>query len=1356
MRPYLVSTLCSKLLGPAGGPLEVIRDRPDLTYSVGILAPKRISDELSGLEDEQNSTEEEGAVDETGGDENIEAPPAPWLDPTSKPSSFGISFSCSSINSLPRFEVCITYARYQLDEETREYTRVPRGAYVSPEMIESSLVAKGRRQSATLWFQSKERDDYAELIHSSEDRAEIGLTVHIRQLNNDSGIWTITLLLHSEIKLMFDGYKPELESELNLHQPELRVNVLSETTLTEPPQRSTGSREDQIDAELYKGRGQLARGHMTSAIWKAFDPQSLSDEERDMLVHEQTDGSLAELGHQPPFQWIDANHPALEQVSERFAPPDVRTEFLPMLNIPAPDMNPDWDHEAVYDASALAEAKTADEIWESLAPLVEGYEAWIEASFDSGNAIHDELKAEALDALTRMQRGVAFLQDDEFARAAFNTANEALAKNADWRNEDEPLLWRKFQLAFALSTLESAVKTDAPDREKLDLLWVATGGGKTEAYLLIAAFVLVYRRLANINQDGTPEWQGVNILTRYTLRLLTIQQFRRSLGMITALEYIRVERNNEGHPHQLGQQSFSIGMWVGGGVSPNEFANGGPVRLAEHISELRQSITTAAQGQYLDVSREFKAVEVLTGGHALSVTRAKKASEPAQLINCPCCYSWLSFPRGSEDYQPSKHATVNWVVETTADPEEVVEWLIEQPNNAVVDGTATIHDGQFATLTLELTHADGISEATIESIASEVRQGISAWGESFEFMAARPSRPGYFLRYTLGPNGRRRYYDFEIRCPSPICKLNNIQWSASLPSGSAVNRSIQREASESITSCPVEVLPEWCVRTSAPNVARGIPIPAYTCDYQVYGKLPSMLITTVDKFARMPFEPKSGQLFGNVTHHHETQGFMRENSGGDGQIGRRRARTCPVPNGLPSPELVIQDELHLIEGPLGSMVGFYETVVEALMREGRGQQAPKYIASTATIRAAQGQVKSLFGRDMHLFPPKGPTWKDRGLICEVDGEAPSSKGNKPGRLYLGFCPIGISGLGVQRDVFASLLHHGHALEGDRYWSLVGYYNAVKELAAGRALVEQDVEGALNRMALEGGNEPRNLALVELSGRMDSSELPILLNQLEDATRGDAGCVDVLLTTSMFGTGVDITRLNVMFVGGQPKTTAQYIQATGRVGRKHGALVGVYLRGARPRDLDHYERFLSYHLQIHRYVEPVTVRPYSMAVLERAGGPLSVAWLRNSRMATTHPWASNDAASQHVEGQPRPTEFDQFQQLIQQRNHVQPPERRIDPAPPNAIESLLDQGWGAWGQITQAAMNDDEADMQWKNHHTTQIGGNPPPNTTYVVLGDERHVKHPDRHQAAYSPSYAAPNSLRTVDSTTGVEVRRND
>ena len=136
--------------------------------------------------------------------------------------------------------------------------------------------------------------------------------------------------------------------------------------------------------------------------------------------------------------------------------------------------------------------------------------------------------------------------------------------------------------------------------------------------------------------------------------------------------------------------------------------------------------------------------------------------------------------------------------------------------------------------------------------------------------------------------------------------------------------------------------------------------------------------------------------------------------------------------------------------------------------------------------------------------------------------------------------------------------------------------------------------------------------------MQSTELPILLNRLESMRCDDASGVDVLLTTSMFGTGVDVSRLNLMSVIGQPKSTSQYIQATGRVGRQHGAIVTTYLRSSRPRDLDHYERFLSYHLQLYKNVEPVTVRPFSDNVIDRAGGPLMVGWMRLSENATG-PW-----------------------------------------------------------------------------------------------------------------------------------------
>ena len=129
-------------------------------------------------------------------------------------------------------------------------------------------------------------------------------------------------------------------------------------------------------------------------------------------------------------------------------------------------------------------------------------------------------------------------------------------------------------------------------------------------------------------------------------------------------------------------------------------------------------------------------------------------------------------------------------------------------------------------------------------------------------------------------------------------------------------------------------------------------------------------------------------------------------------------------------------------------------------------------------------------------------------------------------------------------------------------------------------------------------------------------------------------------------------------------------------------------------------------------------------------------VRNSRNATTYSWASQEAAAEHIEGRPRPAEFDTFKQIISQRNRLQPIERQIDPAPPNAIESVLDQGWGAWGTISNLANSDDECAMQWVNYQRSQIFGRAPPSKTYVVLGDERHVKDPENHRAAYGPNYA--------------------
>ena len=544
----------------------------------------------------------------------------------------------------------------------------------------------------------------------------------------------------------------------------------------------------------------------------------------------------------------------------------------------------------------LANATSSERLGECLDPLLDGYEAWILSAFDEREIpIHSVLKEEALNALNRMKKGVEFLKNDEFARAAFNVANEALNLNAQWRTSNS-LKWRKFQLAFALSTIESAVRTESTERTKLDLLWVATGGGKTEAYLLISAFVLAYRRLTQTD-DEVPHWQGVNIITRYTLRLLTIQQFRRTLGMVTALEYIRATRNEDNHPWKLGNQQFSIGMWVGGGVSPNKFSGKSDRDSvkATDIEQLRLSNSELADEQYLDVDRKFKTLELLTGGNALSSTKAKKASEPAQIINCPCCQSWLSFPRGGDDYKPELEAEVHWVVETNTDWNDLKDFLMEDPSMHVSTATVTKFQGDIITLSLNLHHPDGINETTVEAIASKIQKVVTVeWGDTFSYKSARPSRPGYFLRYAKNTvRNLNLYYDFEIRCPSPACELNSVQWCSELPSGSVIGRDCKHQPQQEGSSFPVEILPEWRITSNDATRARGIPIPAFTCDYQVYNRLPSIVIATVDKFARLPFEPQSGSLFGNVTHHDEMLGFMRQNAGTNGNITSRRKRTTP-------------------------------------------------------------------------------------------------------------------------------------------------------------------------------------------------------------------------------------------------------------------------------------------------------------------------------------------------------------------------------------------------------------------------------------------------------------------------------
>jgi len=378
-----------------------------------------------------------------------------------------------------------------------------------------------------------------------------------------------------------------------------------------------------------------------------------------------------------------------------------------------------------------------------------------------------------------------------------------------------------------------------------------------------------------------------------------------------------------------------------------------------------------------------------------------------------------------------------------------------------------------------------------------------------------------------------------------------------------------------------------------------------------------MIVGTVDKFARLSFEPRASALFGYVTHYDTEWGYYRENMPpeiGDMKMGR----SYPV-QGFDPPTLIIQDELHLIEGPLGTMVGLYETGIEILssMKKGSKNIGPKYVASTATIRQAHSQVQSLFNRQLAQFPPPGLSVDDS--FFAVTHEPHPLESTAAGRLYLGVCAPGRGAQTPIIRIWSAILQEmaeirlargGSDREADQFWTLVGYFNAKRELAGAVGLFKQDIPERLGVLAARCGGRSRGpLQYIELSGRTESFEIPGKLDRLAKFPDND---VDALFATSMFGTGVDVERLGLMVVHGQPKTTANYIQATGRVGRQRGGLVVTFLRATRPRDLDHYEFFVGYHRSLHRHVEPITVYPFSPRARERGLGPLCVLVLRNGR------------------------------------------------------------------------------------------------------------------------------------------------
>jgi hypothetical protein len=695
----------------------------------------------------------------------------------------------------------------------------------------------------------------------------------------------------------------------------------------------------------------------------------------------------------------------------------------------------------------LAALKTGADVHAALDALVDEYGAWIQhqagVGVDSAEraSTRDELIAEARRVKDRIAAGIALVADRADVRDAFCTMNAAMASQQRQRARTEAEKarvprWRLFQLAFVLMNLPGIVNPHDDDRETVELIFFPTGGGKTEAYLGVIAFTVVWRRLRR--RQLPDAGLGTAVILRYTLRLLTLDQLSRAASLMCALEVIR-----RGRPLELGEQRFTVGLWVGRKATANTLAE-----VARKIVDFKNATSSMA-------------------------------TSPFPLTKCPWCQTDIA--KHSFDLRPKPSA-----------PEDVI-----------------------------------------------------------------------------------------VACANVDCPFS--------------------------------------ARTSP----QGLPV--LFVDEQVYRELPSFLVSTVDKFALLPWRGEAGRLFGRVT--------SREGGRFFGPTDGRQKGAVLLPQGLLPPELIVQDELHLISGPLGTMVGLYETAVEQLSVttiDGKAVK-PKIIASTATVKRAKEQIQALFCRKAAVvFPPPGV---DPGetFFSKVDTA-------NPGRLYVGVSAGGRTSKAAMLRVYAALLgaaqaHYRDKLPkadlvdqgADAYMTLVGYFNALRELGGMRRLIEDEVRG--RAMTIEGrrpddwgGPHPwaRNRLIrepIELTSRESTGQIARTKALMERPWCDDEHA-DVVLASNMISVGVDIDRLGLMVVAGQPKSTNEYIQATSRVGRnvQRPGLVVTVFNPVKPRDRSHYERFAAYHQGFYRFVEATSVTPFSGPALQRGLAGLVVGMMRHGTSA----------------------------------------------------------------------------------------------------------------------------------------------
>nr|WP_296777400.1 helicase-related protein [Rhodococcus sp. (in: high G+C Gram-positive bacteria)] len=918
-RGAMVEDLRRDLLGPANGDTEVLEEAPLDRYVVGVLWP--LDDELQ--EEPEPDSAEPDTVDGAS-----DSPVAQSL--MRYPSSMGLTFTVDATRvSEVHFDV--SAARYEPSE-------------VLVELADSSSRRRGRSRPAT-WSRKHVNPD--RVTHSVGSKGAVklsvapGLELYVLTRTPRDGKVTISAVARN----VQTSAKNELKDARAWFQVELVVSTDADAIIDRSAPNRLGAEDDLRSAQLiYRNARNFG------------------------------------IGHGCAVTWYGVTAPTTDKIGTTLLPTQEVSRARPG------QVGPDVD----LRMSFLTDASTASLI-DTLEKLVAAYRDWIaklEASVAAGETdvpesltpTAQEHLENAREAADRIEAGIELLEEDADVLRAFQLANSAMqAQRARqvWvrdgaigtAGEGDEQSWYPFQIAFILLNLPSVADRSHSERDVADLLWFPTGGGKTEAYLGLVAFVVLLRR---IRDDSAI---GVAVIMRYTLRLLTIQQFERATMLMCALEQIRSADGG------LGTRPFSIGLWVGRGGTPNT------------LEDAKKSLRALRSGT--------------------EITEAN----PVQLTQCPWCGKALD---------DSKYKVVS------------------SPSPKLV-----------------------------------------------------------------------------IACGNQTCDFRS-----------------------------------------------GLPV--YLVDQDIYEYRPELILGTVDKFAMMAWRSDVGKL------------FARDGVGSP-------------------PDLIIQDELHLISGPLGSMMGLYETAVDIACSttdvDGNVSSRPKIIASTATIRRAKHQIKSVFDRDSRQFPPPGID-PDQSFFAE-----PAPRDVAGTRMYVGVMSPATSHATLLVRTYGAILQAAQDIDGqpdirDPYWTLLGYFNSLRVLGSALLQVEGDVRERLGVVSRRTGTEARHLQSAgELTSRVSSADIPRRLKSLE-RTFGSGNADDVVLATNMISVGVDIDRLGLMAVMGQPQSSSEYIQATSRVGRRYPGLVVTIFNSARSRDRSHFENFVPFHQALYRAVEATSATPFAARARDR--------------------------------------------------------------------------------------------------------------------------------------------------------------